>query len=99
MDSLGFAGMSENMLKSRSVNLRDHRSAWAPHDTVGGSNRLRQRSQTTHWLARNLRHSIQDSRFLFKAETFAGISFRASRRTRSGTRIFPMPWPVKSTSI
>ena len=28
---------------------------------------------------------------------FWGISLRASRRTISGTRIFPMPWPVKST--
>src|ERR1700726_3807981 len=27
----------------------------------------------------------------------AGISLRASRRTMSGTRILPMPWPVKST--
>src|SRR5437764_6197520 len=27
----------------------------------------------------------------------SGISLRASRRTMSGTRILPMPWPVKST--
>src|SRR5580692_9290624 len=27
----------------------------------------------------------------------AGISLRAWRRTISGTRILPMPWPVKST--
>jgi hypothetical protein len=27
----------------------------------------------------------------------AGISLRASRRTISGTRIFPMPWPANST--
>src|SRR5579859_878708 len=27
----------------------------------------------------------------------SGISLRASRRTTSGTRILPMPWPVKST--
>ena len=31
------------------------------------------------------------------AAMFSGISLRASRRTISGTRILPMPWPVKST--
>ena len=31
------------------------------------------------------------------AAMFSGISLRASRRTMSGTRILPMPWPVKST--
>jgi hypothetical protein len=30
---------------------------------------------------------------------FAGISLRALRRTTSGTSSFPIPWPVKSSSI
>ena len=64
--------MSENTLKSRWANLRDHRSGWA-HDTVGGLVACVRGHRQQVGSPRNLRHSIQDSRFLFKAETLAGI--------------------------
>ena len=41
-----------------------------------------------HWL-------LSSSRL--RAAMFSGISLRASRRTMSGTRSLPMPYPVKST--
>jgi len=48
---------------------------------------------------RPVRYTVDVSRRCFSIARLAGISFAASRRTSSGTRTFPIPWPSKSTEM